>query len=54
VLATGDSEAVAEAGQEGFSVLRKPYAPDAVEAAIEQAATGAAAMANIMPIRTPI
>jgi CheY-like chemotaxis protein len=52
VLATGYSEAVAEAGLEGFSVLRKPYVPDAVEAAIQQAAAGASDMANVVPLRT--
>ena len=53
VLATGYSEAVAEADSEGFAVLRKPYVPDALEAAIQQAAARASEMANVVPLRTP-
>jgi two-component system NtrC family sensor kinase len=41
VLATGYSEAVAEAGEEGFAVLRKPYIPAVIEAAIQQTAASA-------------
>ena len=52
VLATGYSEAVAEAGLEGFAVLRKPYVPEALEAIIQQAAESAAEMANVVPFRT--
>jgi CheY-like chemotaxis protein len=52
VLATGYSEAVAEAGQEGFAVLRKPYEPAAMEAAIQHAAASASEMANVVPFRT--
>lgn len=52
VLATGYSEAVAEAGLEGFAVLRKPYVPEALEAAIQTAAESAAEMANVVPFRT--
>jgi DNA-binding LytR/AlgR family response regulator len=52
VLATGYSEAVAEADQEGFAVLRKPYAPEAIEAAIQHAAANASEMANVVPFRT--
>jgi two-component system NtrC family sensor kinase len=53
VLATGYSEAVAEADKEGFAVLRKPYVPDDLEAAIQQAAARASEMANVVPLRTP-
>ncbi len=53
VLATGYSEAVAEADTEGFAVLRKPYVPDDLEAAIQQAAARAPEMANVVPLRTP-
>ncbi|WP_262271889.1 ATP-binding protein [Microvirga yunnanensis] len=51
VLATGYSEAVAEADREGFAVLRKPYVPDALEAAIQQAAARTSEMANVVPLR---
>lgn len=54
VLATGYSEAIAEAGKESFAVLRKPYAPEAIEAAIQHAAASASEMANVVPFRAPI
>ncbi|GEO18703.1 hypothetical protein MAE02_63990 [Microvirga aerophila] len=52
VLATGYSEAVAEADREGFAVLRKPYVPEALEAALQQAAASASEMGNVVPFRT--
>jgi hypothetical protein len=40
------------ADQGGFAVLRKPYAPEAIEAAIQHAAASASGMANVVPFRT--
>jgi len=42
---------VAEAGQDGFPVLRKPYVPEAVDAAIQQAAASPSGLANVVPFR---
>jgi hypothetical protein len=40
------------ADQGGFAVLRKPYAPEAIKAAIQHAAASASGMANVVPFRT--
>ncbi len=50
VLATGYSEAAAEAAKEGFPLLAKPYQPDTLEAAIQQSASQSAETANVIPL----
>jgi PAS domain S-box-containing protein len=57
VLATGYSEAANRATQEGFTLLIKPYKPEALMRAIQQVTTAglqpAAATSNVVPLPRP-
>ena len=52
LLATGYSDAANRAAEEGFTLLIKPYRPDALFAAIQQVTAAAAASqgSNIVPL----
>jgi signal transduction histidine kinase/ActR/RegA family two-component response regulator len=51
LLATGYSEAAAQAKAQGYALLSKPYGPASLEAAIQRVAVSTVGNGNVIPLR---